>query len=234
MIASTIRSTWFQWFADETGETMKKQSRFNAHGMTLIELLVVLVICSMLIGGIYRLFIGQSKAYTIQDQVVEVQQNTRAAMEILLRDLRMTGFNDDRTPLVTVPRPPVVPEDHAITVFYEYDNAQYQIRYWVDGSSRLMRQETINGASTTQPLLENVEAFNLAYGVDENEDGAMDDRDHDGTLDDWLSRAAVGPRKVVTAQVTLAARPGQANPDFKYVSPRTLISAVTLRNLSLR
>ena len=213
---------------------MKKQSRFNTHGMTLIELLVVLIICSMLIGGIYRLFIGQSKAYTVQDQVVEVQQNTRAAMEILLRDLRMTGFNDDRTPLVTVPKPSVVPEDHAITVFYEYDNAQYQIRYWVDGSSRLMRQETIDGASTTQPLLENVRAFNLAYGVDENEDGAMDDRNNDGMLNDWLSRAAVGPRKVVTTQVSLTASPAQINPDLKYLSPRTLVSAVTFRNLSLR
>ena len=212
---------------------MEKQSQFNTHGMTLIELLVVLIICSVLIGGIYRLFISQSRAYTVQDQVVEVQQSTRATMEILLRDLRMTGFNDDRTPLVTVPNPPVVPEDHAITVFYEYDNAQYQIRYWVDDSLRLLRQETINGAGTTQPLLENVEAFNLAYGVDENGDGAMDDRDGDGTLNDWLSRAAVGTRKVVATQVSLTARPAQINPDLKYVSPRTLVSAVTLRNLSL-
>jgi Tfp pilus assembly protein PilW len=41
----------------------------------------------MVVGGFYRIFIAQSKAYTVQDQVVEVQQNVRNAMEILVKDL---------------------------------------------------------------------------------------------------------------------------------------------------
>ena len=68
------------------------KTRLDSKGVTLIELLVVLVISTILIGGIYRLFITQSKVYTVQEQVVEVQQNTRAAMEIMLKDLRMTGL----------------------------------------------------------------------------------------------------------------------------------------------
>jgi prepilin-type N-terminal cleavage/methylation domain-containing protein len=211
---------------------MKRQRRSYPKGMTLIELMVVLVICCMLIGGIYRLFIAQSKAYTVQDQVVEVQQNVRAAMEILLRDLRMTGFDDDRTPLIMIPNPPVIPEDHAITVRYEYDNAQYQVRYWLDATSRLIRQETINGVSTTETLLENVEALNFTYGIDENEDGAMDDRDANGMIDDWVPSGTVGNLKVVAVRASLTARPTQVNADLQSTSPRTLISAVTFRNLS--
>ena len=73
-----------QW----VNEMGKKVTPFSLEqkGITLLELLVALVICGIIIGGIYRLFIAQSKAYTVQDQVVEVQQNIRNAMEILLRD----------------------------------------------------------------------------------------------------------------------------------------------------
>ena len=44
-------------------------------GITLIELLVALVISGILVGGIYRTFIGQQKTYTVQERVVDMQQN---------------------------------------------------------------------------------------------------------------------------------------------------------------
>jgi prepilin-type N-terminal cleavage/methylation domain-containing protein len=217
-----------------TGKGKRKmKGQANSRGVTLIELMVVLVICCMLVGGIYRLFIAQSKAYTVQEQVVEVQQSTRAAMEILLRDLRMTGYDDDRTQAVTIPNPPVVSEDHAITVNYEYNNVLHQLRYWRDPSSRLLRQETVNGVSTTEVLLETVDALDFTYGVDENDDGAMDDRNGNGILDDWVPSASVGNLRVVAVRASLTARPAQVNPDLQQTSPRTLISAVTFRNLSL-
>jgi prepilin-type N-terminal cleavage/methylation domain-containing protein len=214
---------------------METQKRFDSKGITLIELLVVLVICTILIGGIYRLFISQSRAYTVQDRVVEVQQNTRAAMEILLRDLRMTGFDNDRTTAVIVPEPPLVPEDHAFTVMYEQNDALRQVRYWVDGGARLLRQETTNGVSNTEALLENVNALNFSYGTDENEDGIMDDRDGDEmlSLNDWVPQATVQNRKVIAVRVSLTARPTQVNQDLQNTAPRTLISAITLRNLSM-
>ncbi len=211
------------------------EKRLDSKGVTLIELLVVLVICTILIGGIYRLFISQGKAYTIQEQVVEVQQNTRAAMEILLRDLRMTGFDNDRTPAIPIPSPPLTPDNHAITLMYEQNDALRQVRYWVDGGARLLRQETTNGVSNTEALLENVNALNFAYGTDENEDGIMDDRDGDQrlSLNDWVPQATVLHRKVIAVRVSLTARPTQVNPDLRNMAPRTLVSAVTLRNLSM-
>src|SRR4030067_1285813 len=74
---------------------MNQRTIINRKGLTIIELLVALVIFSIVIAGTYRLFISQSRAYTVQDQVVETQQSIRSAMEILLRDLRMTGFDND-------------------------------------------------------------------------------------------------------------------------------------------
>jgi len=212
---------------------MNASIRRNNRGMSLIELMVGLVICAVVVAGIYRLFTAQSKAYNVQDQVAEVQQSIRSAMEIILRDLRMAGFDDDRTPLVTLPQPPVVVGDHAITIRYEHNNALCEVRYWLEGGSTLNRQETQGGVTKTEAILENVEGFTLVYGVDEDDDGAMDDRNGNGHLDDWVDAATVGGLKVVSARATLTARPVQLNPDLQSVTPRTLVSAVTFRNLSL-
>ena len=207
--------------------------RLNSKGVTLIELLVALVICGMVAAGIYQVFIAQSKAYTVQEQVTEVQQSVRSAMEILLRDLRMAGFdNDNLLSTVTIDSPIANLSDSSITVNYEYyDKAlsQYQkhtIAYWRDaGSSSLIRQLTVNDVATPQEtLLDNVEELEFDYGI-ANEDGA---------LDNWvLNGPPSDTSKVVAVRVTLTARPVQINPDLQKISPRTLASNVTLRNLCM-
>jgi len=207
--------------------------RLNRKGITLIELLVALVICGMVAGGIYQTFIAQSKSYTVQDQVTEVQQSVRSAMEILLRDLRMAGYDSDNIlSTVTITNPIASLSDDAITVNYEYYDktlAAYQkhtVVYWRDGgSSSLIRQLTVNDVATPQEtLLENVENLNFTYGVDVNEDGA---------LENWVAAGSIGISKVVAVRVALTGRPVQINPDLQKISPRTLVSSVTLRNLCL-
>jgi prepilin-type N-terminal cleavage/methylation domain-containing protein len=224
------------------------QSIMNRKGVSLIELLIALVIAAIAVAGIFRLFIAQSKAYTVQDQVAEVQQSIRTSMEVLLRDLRMAGFDNDHiNSKVSVPTPLVI-GDTNITLAYEYDRTtRYTVAYWRDaGTSRLIRQLTTtkdDGSSVAGPqdvLLDNVEALNFTYGVDEHgsygyPDGAMDDRNGNGIIDsaDWLTTAGVGSRRVVAVQVFLQARPTQVNPDLQAVTPRSLVSAVTLRNLAI-
>jgi prepilin-type N-terminal cleavage/methylation domain-containing protein len=61
-------------------------------GVTLIELMIVLVIAAILVAGIYSLMITQQRSYYVQDQVVGVQQDARAALNIMARDIRMAGF----------------------------------------------------------------------------------------------------------------------------------------------
>jgi type IV pilus assembly protein PilW len=234
---------------------MRIQSILNKKGVTLIELLVVMVIAAIVMGGVYRVFVSQTKTYAVQDQVMEVQQSVRGAMEILLRDLRMTGFDDDNVNSdVTIANPLVTPAQTSdITVNYEYydrsltgtEAQRYQshlVRYWRDaGTSRLMRQLTVDAvARPAEIILENVSALTFTYGVDQNNDGIMDDQNGNGQIDtnDWRTATqvvALGNPRVVAINVSLTGRPDQTNTDVaKMVSPRTLVSAVTLRNLSLR
>lgn len=61
-------------------------------GVTLIELMIVLVIAALLVAGVYSLFITQHRSYAVQDQVAGAQQDARAALNIMARDIRMAGF----------------------------------------------------------------------------------------------------------------------------------------------
>jgi len=234
---------------------MRIRSILNKKGVTLIELLVVLVIAAITLAGIYRVFISQTKTYAIQDEIMEVQQSVRGGMEILLRDLRMTGFDDDNVNSdVTIANPLATPvQTSDITINYEYydrnlagtEAQKYQshlVHYWRDaGTSRLMRQLTVDAAARpAEILLEDVNALTFTYGIDRNNDEIMDDQNGNGQIDtnDWLTAAqvvALGNPKVVAINVSLTGRSDQTNTDVaKVVSPRTLVSAVTLRNLSLR
>lgn len=205
------------------------------NGITIIELLVALVIFAVVIAGTYRLFISQSRAYTVQDRVVENQQSIRSAMEVLLRDLRMTGFDSDspdsKIDIIT----PLIAGTDQITVDYEFDNTtQYSVRYWRDAGSQTLRRQltTIkdDGSSVDSPaetLLENVEELQFTYGVDRDDDKALDES--------WIEAGAIAGARVVAVRVRLAARPQQVTPEGqKMVSPRTLETAVTLRNLCMR
>ena len=61
-------------------------------GVTLIELMIVLVIAGILVGGIYTLFATQQRSYFVQDRVTGIQQDARAVLTFMGRDIRMAGF----------------------------------------------------------------------------------------------------------------------------------------------
>lgn len=221
---------------------MKLRKILYRKGITLIELLIAIVILGMTVVGIYRLFIVQSKAYNVQDQVVELQQGIRAVMEIMLRDLRMAGYDDDSPSSNIAVTNPIVVGNESITVQYEYDTSSlYSVSYWRDAiSKRLFRQLIItksDGSSVTgtqECILENVDTLNFSYGVDGDDDKVMDDRNGNGVIDDedWVSADTVCSEdlKVLAVRVILGAMPHGVNSDLKVVSPRMMTSVITLRN----
>ena len=72
---------------------MKKILR-KKNGITLIELLVALVIATALIAATYRTFICQQKTYVVQEQVVDMQQSLRIAINRMMAEIRMAGFGN--------------------------------------------------------------------------------------------------------------------------------------------
>jgi len=62
-------------------------------GFTLVELIVTMVISLIISGALYSTYLVQHKNYLVQEQVAEMQQNIRAALLFLERDIRMAGYD---------------------------------------------------------------------------------------------------------------------------------------------
>lgn len=82
---------------------MKPNNIYCQKGFSLIELLIVCGMLGIVMAAIFTLYqTHQRTAYT-QEEVVEVQQNLRIAMDSITRDIKMAGFLVPLTPAVTNP-----------------------------------------------------------------------------------------------------------------------------------
>jgi type IV pilus assembly protein PilW len=70
---------------------MKKRER--EQGFTIVELLVVILMMGVVMAGIYAVYSSQQKSFVVQEGVAEMQQNLRAAMFFMVRDIRLAGCN---------------------------------------------------------------------------------------------------------------------------------------------
>jgi len=72
---------------------MNKQSvkRLKEQGFTLVEIMVAMAISGIVMSGIYTVYYSQQKSYMAQEQVVAMQQNLRAAMFYMEREIRRAG-----------------------------------------------------------------------------------------------------------------------------------------------
>jgi len=69
-------------------------------GFTLTELLVAMAMVGIVMAAVYSTYKSQQDTYVAQEQVAEMQQNLRASLYQLGRDIRMAGFNPQRAPNV--------------------------------------------------------------------------------------------------------------------------------------
>ena len=62
-------------------------------GFTLVELLIAMVASLIVLGAICGTFIIQNKTYEVQAQIVEMQENARAGIQMMARELMMAGYD---------------------------------------------------------------------------------------------------------------------------------------------
>jgi type IV pilus assembly protein PilW len=73
--------------------TKSHLSMNTCKGFTLIEIMITLAISGIIMAAIYSAYISQQRTYLAQEQVVEMQQNLRAALDMLARETRMAGYD---------------------------------------------------------------------------------------------------------------------------------------------
>lgn len=77
--------------------TIKKSRSIKSYdaeaGFTLIELIVAMLIVAVSMGAVYAIYISVQRSYSHQREVAHMQQNLRAAMQLIKNDIRNTGRN---------------------------------------------------------------------------------------------------------------------------------------------
>jgi prepilin-type N-terminal cleavage/methylation domain-containing protein len=138
----------------------------DQRGFTLTELLVVATVLGMILAGVVLIQMQGQQAYLFGSHRVEVQQNNRAALELMVRDLRsaesvttLGGPTDltfvtckDPYPASAPPPPPPCLQAGVVTV-----------RYQLSGTTlnRIVTDAT-NTVSTT-PLIGGVQTLAMTY-----------------------------------------------------------------------
>lgn len=81
----------------------QKISKFDG-GFTLVELMITMVISGLIMAAIYGAYTVQQKHALAQRQVTEMQQNLRAGLDAIIRDVRLAGYspNDLGAKIVSV------------------------------------------------------------------------------------------------------------------------------------
>lgn len=88
---------------------MKITIHKNRSGFTLIEVLIVAAMLGIVMGAIYSLYVTHQRTAYTQEEVVDVQQNLRIAMDSISRDIRMSGFLIPKDANPRAPNPPPAP-----------------------------------------------------------------------------------------------------------------------------
>lgn len=169
-------------------------------GFTLVELMITILISSLVLGVAYTVFSSQQKSYSNQQSVVDIQQNLRAGIYYLTREVRMAGYSEnDKDPdgAITTAAPGVIQftmdinntaatsainwnadltSDGDVTDYGE--NITYALSAAGDpGQDGIADTEpcnlvrTDNSAGTSAILMNNVEAIGFAYAYDSDNDG---------------------------------------------------------------
>ena len=76
---------------------LKDRLKGDTIGFTLVEMLVALLIISIISGAAYSMFMSLSRSYTTQSVASAVQQRVRAAIDYMIRDIRIAGLDPLQT-----------------------------------------------------------------------------------------------------------------------------------------
>ncbi len=122
-------------------------------GFTIVEMLVSVSIGMLILGISLSMFYVQRKTFSLHEESLEMQQNSRAALDMMTRDVRMAGPNNAGGGLT-------VSQSGTITFFINTDSITYKLDA---DDNEIERREN---AGNYQPIAENIESLNFAYGTD--------------------------------------------------------------------
>jgi type IV pilus assembly protein PilW len=144
-----------------------RQGTRQKDGFTLVEVLIAMGLGGLLMTTVIGMFIAQRRSYETQEQIAEMVQTARAAMDMMCREVRMAGFNPTGASFQGIPYQanqlrivadlrgpnPHDPPDG------DTDDPNEEITYVYDAKNKQIDR---NSGGGNQPFAENIEAFAFA------------------------------------------------------------------------
>lgn len=137
----------------------------DPNGFTLVELMVSMGIGMVILAAVTTTFMSQTRIYNAQEQINEMQQNARGALDILSRELKMAGykpngggFNGVTYSTTQLRVQADLNSDGAISTS---STANEQITYAFDNANEQITRAV--GSGSAQILAEHISAFTFNY-----------------------------------------------------------------------
>ncbi len=134
-------------------------------GFTLIELMVSMAIGLAVLAAIAGTFTAQTRQNSAEEQIGQMQQNVRGALDLMIREIQMAGykpaggsFNGIQTSTATTLRIKLDLDSSGV----ETDGTTDDISYSFDSSTGLVTR-TLNNTGSGATLADNVTAFSFTY-----------------------------------------------------------------------
>lgn len=191
-------------------EMKRKQKHLSLgcsnQGFTIIELMIAMVVSLLALAAIYSTFMAQHRSYQVQRETSDMQQNIRAAMYYMQREIRMAGSNPFKVNGVGIQT-----ADSNRIIFTEDINSGASgtapdgfttgegenITYRLSGTD-LERNDASN-ALGFQIVAKNIDAINFVYLDDSSPPNVL----NPGPLPNSVSAANLG--QIRSVQITIVA-----------------------------
>ena len=134
----------------------------NQFGFTLVELLVTVAVSGILLAAVSQLFISSNKMYTVQEQVLRIQQEARSGLDRIARDVRMAGYD----PTDSASNAGFTAANSTnLRIQYDFDasgTCDIDRDYQYDASNRVLEVQR-GGAGGFQTLVKDVASMGFEY-----------------------------------------------------------------------
>jgi type IV pilus assembly protein PilW len=183
-------------------------------GFTLSELLVAMVISGVVMAAMYSSYYSQQKSYVVQEQVAAMQQNLRAAMFYMEKEIRMAGCDSERSADagITTANASSISFTEDIRGAAEGSNPDgdtndpnESITYSLSAGD--LWRDDVNGIGN-QTIAENIDALSFVYLDGASPPTVLDD-DGSGNVTTSIS-------DIRSVQITVVARTDRDDPQDKY------------------
>lgn len=134
-------------------------------GFSLIELIVAMGIGMVVLAAVTTTFMSQTRFYTAQEQINEMEQNARGVLDLITRELKMAGYKpaggtfDGVT--YSTSQLMIQADLDSSGAISTSSTANEQITYAYDSTNKQITRKV--GSGTAAVLADNVTAFTFSY-----------------------------------------------------------------------